>query len=71
MSSTRRLAACLDASADALFAPAPRPTTDRDRQLIALRLASPHRAGSGRTIVGQADAAHLALFVCANEPTLI
>lgn len=44
--------------------------TDSQRQLIALRLASPKRAEAGRTIAAQADAAHLPLFIAANEPGL-
>lgn len=43
----------------------------KERQLIALRLASPKRAGAGQPIEQQQDAAHLPLFVHANEPTLI
>ncbi|HEV2747738.1 MAG TPA: hypothetical protein VGW34_10635 [Allosphingosinicella sp.] len=43
---------------------------ERERELIALRLASPKRAGGGRPLVGQADAAHLPLFVAADEPRL-
>lgn len=43
---------------------------ERQRQLIALRLASPKRAGAGQPIEQQQDAAHLPLFVAANEPSL-
>lgn len=46
-------------------------TSERERQEIALRLASPKRAEAGAEIVPQADAAHLPLFVQANEPKLI
>lgn len=45
--------------------------SERDRQVIALRLASPKRANAGATIEQQQDAAHLPLFVHANEPSLI
>lgn len=44
--------------------------SDRDRQIIALRLASPKRADAGAPIEHQADAAHLPLFVAVNEPKL-
>ena len=39
---------------------------ERDRQLLALRLKSPLRPGA----VDARDAAHLPLFVAANEPGL-
>lgn len=42
------------------------PPTSGERQLIALALASPHRS-----MMPQADAGHLPLFVAANEPRLI
>lgn len=45
--------------------------SDRERQEIALRLASPKRANAGTPIEQQQDAAHLPLFVHANEPKLI
>lgn len=48
-----------------------RPATDRERQLIALRLASPHRAAQGHFLTDQADAGHLPLFAAANEPRMI
>lgn len=48
-----------------------RPASDRERQEIALKLAAPHRAPAGRVIANQADAAHLPLFVAANEPRLL
>jgi hypothetical protein len=43
---------------------------ERARQLIAMRLASPKRASAGKPVEQQQDAAHLPLFVHANEPTL-
>lgn len=43
----------------------------RDAQLIALRIAAPKRADAGRIIAAQDDAAHLPLFVAANEPKLL
>lgn len=43
-----------------------RPTTDRDRQLVGLKLTSPMRSTRD-----QADAGHLPLFVAGNEPTLL
>jgi hypothetical protein len=46
------------------------PRNERDRETVALRLASPKRAGPGQLLVDQADAAHLPLFVAANEPRL-
>lgn len=45
--------------------------TDRDRQLVALKLAAPMRAAAGKVIASQSDAAHLPLFIEANEPRLI
>lgn len=42
----------------------------RARDIIALRLASPKRADAGRIVEQQQDAAHLPLFVHANEPKL-
>lgn len=47
-----------------------RAPTDTERQMIALKLASPMRSPAGRVILDQADAGHLPLFVTANEPTL-
>lgn len=47
------------------------PLTDQDRQILALRLASPKRAHAGAVIQTQADAGHLPLFVAANEPRLL
>ncbi len=44
--------------------------TERDRQTVALLLASPKRADPRAIVADQADAAHLPLFVAANEPTL-
>lgn len=44
---------------------AARMKAERDRQILSLRFASPARAAAS-----QADAAHLPLFVAANEPTL-
>jgi hypothetical protein len=44
---------------------------ERARELIALRLASPKRAEAGKPIEQQQDAAHLPLFVHANEPKFI
>jgi hypothetical protein len=43
---------------------------ERAREIIALRLASPKRASAGKPIEQQQDAAHLPLFVHANEPKL-
>lgn len=45
--------------------------SERERQEIALRLASPKRANAGAAIEQQQDAAHLPLFVHANEPKFI
>ncbi len=45
--------------------PTQRPLTERDRIIIRLRAASPVRSNKPQT-----DAAHLPLFVSANEPTL-
>lgn len=45
--------------------PDPRPMTDRDRQLVALQLASPKRARAP-----QHDTSDCPLFVAANEPRL-
>ena len=45
--------------------------TDRDRQLVALKLASPLRAPANRCIPDQQDHGHLPLFVAANEPKLL
>lgn len=55
---------------DRLDGPTQRPATERERLEIALRLASPKRANSGRIAASQADAGHLPLFVSANEPAL-
>jgi hypothetical protein len=41
------------------------------REIIALRLAAPKRAEAGKPIEQQQDAAHLPLFVHANEPKFI
>lgn len=41
-----------------------------DHQRVALRLASPKRANAGRVVEPQADAAHLPLFIAADEPRL-
>jgi hypothetical protein len=43
----------------------------RARELIALRLAAPKRGEAGKPIEQQQDAAHLPLFVHANEPKFI
>ena len=43
----------------------------RQRATLALRLASPKRAGPGRVLQAQADAGHLPLFIAANEPRLV
>ncbi len=42
----------------------------QERQLIALRLASPKRADAGRYLMGQHDAGALPLFIAGNEPGL-
>lgn len=60
-----QLAAAVDCGALAVVGRAAT-TSDRTRQLLALRAASPARAAAP-----QADAAHLPLFVAANEPRLI
>lgn len=44
--------------------------SERERREIALRLAGPKRASAGKPIEQQQDAAHLPLFVHANEPRL-
>ena len=44
--------------------------SDRDRELLALKLASPMRSSAGCVVEDQADAGHLPLFVAASEPTL-
>lgn len=46
-------------------------TSDRDRQLVELRLRSPKRADAGKAPPAQHDAGHLPLFVAGNEPRLI
>ena len=51
--------------------PAAAPLSERDRQLIALRLKSPKRADPDAAAAPQADAAHLPLFVAADEPKLL
>jgi hypothetical protein len=52
---------------DQLAPEQPRPRdVERERAVIAARLSSPKRS-----TVDQADAAHLPLFVAANEPRLI
>jgi hypothetical protein len=43
---------------------------ERARKLIKMRLASPKRGEAGKPIEQQHDAAHLPLFVHANEPKL-
>lgn len=43
----------------------------RAREIIALRLAAPKRAEAGKHVEQQQDAAHLPLFVNANEPKFI
>jgi hypothetical protein len=43
----------------------------RAREIIALRLASPKRSNAGTPVEQQQDAAHLPLFVHANEPKFI
>jgi hypothetical protein len=48
-----------------------RPPTERERQLIALRLASPKRADAARIVSDQQDAGHLPLFIAADEPPLL
>lgn len=50
---------------------AARMAAERERQRIALRLASPKRADAGAIVVDQADAGHLPLFIAANEPVLL
>lgn len=45
--------------------------TDRQRQELQLRAASPKRADPGRVVVDQQDAGHLPLFIAANEPRLL
>ncbi len=55
---------------DRTDASAARMAAERERQLIALRLASPKRAAAGAIVADRADAAHLPLFIAANEPTL-
>lgn len=45
--------------------------TERDRQLVALKLASPLRAQPGAVIRDQQPHEHLPLFIAANEPRLI
>lgn len=64
------IAAHLLAAATGDLAAVAPPDAERARQLIALRLASPKRASAGKPIEQQQDAAHLPLFVHANEPTL-
>lgn len=54
-----------------MIAPASAPAGERDRQRIALQLASPKRADAGRTLAMQHDASALPLFVAANEPALL
>lgn len=49
----------------------PKPTTERDRQLIALRAASPKRANPGRVIVTQDDASDCPLFAAASQERLL
>lgn len=49
---------------------APPHSAERERELVALRLAGPKRAGPGRIVADQADAGHLPLFTAANEPRL-
>jgi hypothetical protein len=44
---------------------------ERARAIIALRLNAPKRGLTGKPIEQQADAAHLPLFVAANEPRFI
>jgi hypothetical protein len=46
-------------------------TSERAREIIALRLASPKRSNAGQPVEQQQDAAHLPLFVHANEPKFI
>lgn len=60
-----QLRAALDCGALVDIGAAPS-ISERSRQLLALRAASPHRSH-----MPQADAAHLPLFVAANEPRLI
>jgi hypothetical protein len=47
------------------------PCTERERIEIELRLKSPKRADAGKPPAGQRDAAHLPLFIAANEPTFL
>ena len=49
---------------------APPGSPERERELAQLRLASPKRAGPGRVIADQVGAAHLPLFIAADEPRL-
>lgn len=63
MAELHTFAACLD--------DVQRPPTEKERQIIALKLVSPMRAPAGRVIASQSDAAHLPLFIEANEPRLI
>jgi hypothetical protein len=44
---------------------------ERAREIVQLRLASPKRSEPGKPIEQQQDAAHLPLFVHANEPKFI
>jgi hypothetical protein len=44
---------------------------ERAREIIALRLGSPKRSNAGKPVEQQQDAAHLPLFVHANEPKFI
>lgn len=55
----------------AVIGPQLQPPTEKQRQIIALRLASPKRADAGKPVADQHDAAHLPLFVAANEPGLL
>jgi hypothetical protein len=43
---------------------------DKARQIIALRAAAPKRSEAGKAVEPQQDAAHLPLFIAANEPRL-
>lgn len=45
--------------------------TERDRQIVALRLSSPKRADAGRVIEAQKDSGHLPLFIASDEGKLL
>lgn len=47
------------------------PVTDRQREEMRLRAASPKRANAGKPIADQRDAGDCPLFIAANEPRLL